>query len=184
MPRILNKNPNASGLLNGILFAALGDYMASVEPVEGAAAELLLSIPGFEALDDGLVAASAPDVLLQGAADAPLAITGVMSHDGPYNINVPMPDGSTLNIQGERPADPNPVLHADGGAAAQVASEYSAGAGATEPPTGDAAGTGEQAQPPAAPAAETKAEEAPPAAPAAPAAGAKKPAARKGAAKQ
>lgn len=178
MPRILNKNPNASSLLNGIMFAALGEYMASVEPVEGEAAELLLSIPGFEALDEGLVAASAPDVLLQGENVPPLAITGVMSHDGPYNINVPMPDGSTLNIQGEHPSDPNPVLQGDGGAAAQAASEHAGAAPVTtEPPAGDSAGAGEQKDPPAAPAADAKADEAP-------AAGAKKPAARKGAAKQ
>ena len=49
--KIVNKNPNASTNVNGIDFAERNGHMVSVGPVDGEARELLLSIPGFFALD-------------------------------------------------------------------------------------------------------------------------------------
>jgi len=171
---IESTHPNTSENVNGVHFARHENgRMVSVEPVEGDMLDIFLSIPGFqimgaeEATNDAaqlVAASSAPAVDVSPFAKVfggtiP-AITGTVGDDGVLSMNIPLPDGSVLNLQATSPFDPNPVLLGDTGLAGRLAAQLAAakavatteavggdqGAGEGAGATGDTAGAGGDAQ--------------------------------------
>lgn len=131
MTIIVNNHPNASTNVNGIEFAPDEQgRMCSVGPVTGEMLAILLAIPDFTELRAAPAAESeqaAQSPAGEAAAAAIPAITGTMSEDGgPFNVNIPMPDGSVLNLQADNTAGENLIAQGDAGAAAEAAAGITA----------------------------------------------------------
>lgn len=52
MPKVVNKNPNASTNVNGVEFKQVNGFMVSVDNVDGENLEIFRQVPGFEILED------------------------------------------------------------------------------------------------------------------------------------
>jgi hypothetical protein len=131
MPIIVNTLPNASTNVNGIEFARHeSGHMHSVQPVECSMLDIFLAIPGFKILEQEPAAPNVSEALQQ-LASAPLSITGTVSEGGAMNLNIPLPDGSTVNLQATGPADAAPVVQGDSGQAAQLAEQFAGAQAAT-----------------------------------------------------
>lgn len=122
MPIIVNTLPNASTNVNGIEFARHeSGHMHSVAPVECSMLDVFLAIPGFH------------------LHEPVPAITGTVAADGAMKLDIPMRDGSVLNLQATGPGDASPVLQATEGDAAKVVAAADAANAAPAAPAEPAA---------------------------------------------